>query len=114
MELPARGQRVRTLGLRLPPARMPMLQGTRPRKRWRYVGYYGPELMLCVGDARIGPVPQRWWAVALPGGELRERTTVGRGGVSVLPGAVEVASNGTRIHLALDESEGVELSLIHI
>jgi hypothetical protein len=110
MDLPVRGERVRTLGLRLPPARMPMLQGTRPRKRWRYVGYYGPELMLCVGDARIGPVPQRWWAVALPGGELRERTTVGRGGVSVLPGAVEVASNGTRIQLALDESDGVEIA----
>ena len=42
--------------------------GTRPLKRWRYVGVYTPELMLCVGDARIGGIPQRWWAVALPDG----------------------------------------------
>ena len=89
---------------------MPLLRGTRPRKRWRYVGYYAPELMLCVGDARIGPVPQRWWAVALPGGELHERTTIGRGGVSVERGAVEVERDGVRIHLTLEESDGVEIA----
>jgi hypothetical protein len=108
MELPVRGERVRSLGLKVPPARMPLFRGTRPRKRWRYVGYYGPELMLCAADARIGPVPQRWWAVAQPGGELRERTTIGRGGVSVERGAVDVESDGVRIHLTLEESGGVE------
>ena len=34
-------------GLALPPARMPLLQGGRPLKRWRYCGIYGEELMLC-------------------------------------------------------------------
>jgi hypothetical protein len=110
MDLPARGARVRSLGLRLPPTRMPLLRGTRPRKRWRYVGYYAPELMLCVGDARIGPVPQRWWAVATPDGELHERTTVGRGGVSVQPGAVSVETADVRIALTLEESQGVEIA----
>ena len=37
----------------LPPVRMPSRRGTRPLKRWRYVGVYGPELMLCVGSARV-------------------------------------------------------------
>ena len=101
---------MRALGLRIPPGRMPLLRGTRPRKRWRYVGYYGPELMLCVGDARIGPVPQRWWAIALPGGELHERTTVGRGGVSVERGGVRVEAGGVRIALELEESDGVEIA----
>ena len=110
MNLPVRGERVRSLGLKVPPARMPLFRGTRPRKRWRYVGYYGPELMLCVADARIGPVPQRWWAVAMPGGELHERTTIGRGGVSVERGAVEVERDGVRIHLTLEESDGVEIA----
>jgi hypothetical protein len=108
MNLPVRGEGVRSLGLRVPPARMPLFRGTRPRKRWRYVGYYGPDLMLCAADARIGPVPQRWWAVALPGGELHERTTIGRGGVSVEHGAVDVERDGVRIHLTLEESDGVE------
>jgi hypothetical protein len=110
MNLPVRGNAVRTLGLKVPPAKMPLFRGTRPRKRWRYVGYYGPELMLCAADARIGPVPQRWWAVALPGGELRERTTIGRGGVRVERGAVEVEHDGVRIHLTLEESGGVEIA----
>ena len=33
---------------------------------------YAPELMLCVGNARVAGVPQRWWAVALPDGRLFE------------------------------------------
>ena len=72
---PVRGPAVRGLGLRLPPARMAPLHRGRPLKRWRYVAVYGPELMLCVGDAHVAGVPQRWWAVALPDGTLRERTS---------------------------------------
>jgi len=108
MRLPVRGEAVRSLGLAVPPARMPMFRGTRPRKRWRYVGYYAPELMLCVGDARIGPVAQRWWAVATPDGALRERTTVGRGGVTVAPGGVAVMTDEVKVALVLHESGGVE------
>ena len=62
---------------------MPGWRGTRPLKRWRYVGVYTPELMLCVADARIGAVPQRWWAVAFPDGTLRGADHIGRGGVSI-------------------------------
>jgi hypothetical protein len=51
---------------------MPLLRSGRPLKRWRYVAVYSPELMLCVGDARIAGIPQRWWAVALPDGRLFE------------------------------------------
>jgi Protein of unknown function (DUF2804) len=107
---PTRGSAVRTLGLKLPPERMPAWRGGRPLKRWRYVGVYTPHVMLCVGDARIGPVPQRWWAVALPDGELRERTTFGRGGVTVSGSSVRVQARGVRIELELDESTGVEVA----
>jgi Protein of unknown function (DUF2804) len=110
MDLPVRGEAVRSLGLPVPPARMPMFRGTRPRKRWRYVGFYGPELMLCVADARIGPVPQRWWAVVLPDGQLYERTTIGRGSVTVGSGVVRVEAAAVRIHLELEESGGVEVA----
>jgi uncharacterized protein DUF2804 len=108
MDLPVRGEAVRALGLAVPPARMPLFRGTRPRKRWRYVGCYGPDLMLCVADARIGPVPQRWWAVALPDGQLHGRTTLGSGGVELRRGAVAVNCASVRIRLELDESGGVE------
>ncbi len=108
-ELPIRGAGVRDLDVPLPPDRLPAWRGGRPLKRWRYVGVYTPELMLCVGDAKIGPVPQRWWAVALPGGELRERTTFGSGGVTIEGSTVRVAAKGVRIELELEESAGMEI-----
>jgi Protein of unknown function (DUF2804) len=108
-QLPTRGPAVRKLDLPLPPARMPRWLGRRPLKRWRYVGVYARELMLCVGEARVGPVPQRWWAVATPDGELRERTTFGRGGVRLDGSAVGVRASGVSIDLELDEGDGVEV-----
>ncbi len=115
--LPVRGPAVRELGLRLPPARMAPLHRGRPLKRWRYLGVYGPELMLCVGDARVCGVPQRWWAVALPDGSLFERTTQRRGGVLLERGRVRVraAARATpvEIDLRLDEPDAMEVVSPH-
>ena len=74
------------------------------------MGVYTPELMLCVGEARVGPVPQRWWAVALPDGTLHERTTAAPGGVSLEGSHVRVAARGVRIDLELEEGPGVEVA----
>lgn len=107
--LPQRGPGVRALaGLPLPPDRMPGWRAGRPLKRWRYVGVYGPELMLCVGDVRVGPMPQRFWAVALPDGRVETRTTFGRGGVSLDGSRVRVDAGGVRVDVELDEDGGVE------
>lgn len=95
--LPIRGEAVRGLDLPLPPGRMPALRRGRPLKRWRYVAVYGPELMLCVGDARIAGVPQRWWAVALPDGRLFEGSR----------------ANPDIIDLAFEEGPGVEVVSPH-
>ncbi len=85
---------------------MPLVRHGRLLKRWRWVGVFTPELMLCVGDARIGPLPQRWWAVALPDRTLRGRTTVGPGGVELAPGRVRVRG---QIDLTFDEGDGVDV-----
>jgi hypothetical protein len=107
--LPQRGAGVRTLaGLPLPPARMPGWRAGRPLKRWRYVGVYGPELMLCAGDVRVGPMPQRFWAVALPDGRVHTRTTFGGGGVALGDSRVRVHAGGVHVDIALEEDGGVE------
>ena len=62
---------------------MAPFEAGRPLKRWRYVAAFGPELMLCAGDARIGPLRQRWWAIAEPGTELLERTSAGSAGLTL-------------------------------
>ena len=33
------------------------------RKKWRYVGFYGDEVMLCAAIARIGPFSHSFWSV---------------------------------------------------
>ena len=88
-ELPIRGAGVRELPVPLPPNHLPSWRGWRPLKRWRYVGVYTPEL--------------------LPGGELRERTTFGNGGVAIEGSTVRVEAKGVRIELLLEESPGMEI-----
>lgn len=61
----------------LKPDRLPMFRGLRPRKRWRYLGIYGPEVQACVGVARIGPGYQAFWAVHdRATGEFRDRAAL--------------------------------------
>jgi hypothetical protein len=75
---------------------MPLVRDRRPLKRWRYAAVYAPELMLCVGDARVAGMSQRWWAVALPDGSLHE---------GVRPDGV--------IEVQFDEGEGMEVVSPH-
>jgi hypothetical protein len=70
------------------------LKGGRPRKRWRYVGVFGDDLMACFGSVRIGVLPQAFWAV-LDSDGLRERTRF-------LPGAVELSERAVRVRGVAD------------
>lgn len=95
--------------LALPPGPMPSRQGLRPLKAWRYVGVYGPELMICIGAVRIGPARQAFWAVWDRGrGVLEERTKLGRGSVRLERGRARVSDGPVSIDLALEETGGVE------
>jgi hypothetical protein len=105
-DLPVRGAGVRELGLPLPPGRMPPLHARRPLKRWRWLGVFHPDLMLCVGDARVAGIPQRWWAVALPDGTLAE----GRRGARVDAGRAQVSGV---LDLELRLPDGVEVLSPH-
>lgn len=55
------------------------------QKSWQWAGAFGPELMLCVAQASVGPIGRSWWAV-WDGSRLREGTR----GVRVLPGRASV------------------------
>ncbi|MFT3863610.1 MAG: DUF2804 family protein [Solirubrobacterales bacterium] len=77
--------------LPLPPNPMPLWRDGALRKRWRYVGYYGEELMLCAARAEVGPTGQCFWALwdRERGREL-DRT-------SMRPGSREVILDGPRL-----------------
>lgn len=93
---------------------MPSHHRGRPLKAWRYVGVYGPELMLCLAIVRIGPARQQFWAVwDRIRGELRERTILGRGPVLLATGVASVRDRGIQIDLRLREGAGIETICPH-
>jgi hypothetical protein len=93
----------------LPPSPMPPRDGLRPLKAWRYIGVYGPELMLCAATVRIGPARQSFWAVwDRRAGRLYEHTVIGRGKVRLSHGRARVVDGGVTIELALEEVPGIE------
>lgn len=106
----------RPRSLALPPSAMALRRAGRPRKQWRYVGVFSDRLMLCAGLARVGPVPQAWWAVWDRHGEaLYERTVLVRPGrvVTLRDGSVAVRDGDLVIDLVLDEGPGVETVCAH-
>jgi hypothetical protein len=95
---------------------MPAVLDGRLRKRWRYVGVYGPRVMLCAGVAQIGVAFQAFWAVWDRDGQaLRERTRLlrGRRYVQVRPDSVEVRDGSVTISLRLAPGEPVETASEH-
>jgi hypothetical protein len=95
--------------LALPPAPMPGRVGLRPLKAWRYIGVFGPELMICVAAVRVGRARQSFWAVwDRQAGRLHERTSLGAGEVRLTPGSAHVAGRGITVSLTLEENAGVE------
>jgi hypothetical protein len=79
---------------------MPLLRKGRIRKRWRYIGVYGPELMLCAARAQIGPLWQSFWVVWDRRRGRRYAHT------STLPGSREVAMDGSLLRLDAGEVAG--------
>lgn len=87
---------------------MPLLRGGRQLKRWRYMGVYGPELMLCAGRARVGLVPQAFWAIVERGRPVRESTALGGRGVRFDGSRVLIEGAGVRVDVTVEEGGGVE------
>jgi hypothetical protein len=102
------GDRFERPDLPLPPARMPLLRGGRPRKRWRWVGAFGPDTMACATRVSIGGVPVAWWVV-WDGERLHERMHRRGGPVRMEPGHVRTAG----FDLRFEEGDGVEVVSPH-
>ncbi len=95
---------------------MPLLHGTRPLKRWRYVAVFCEELMACAAIVRVGPARHSFWAVlAREDSRLRERTRLlpRRGAVELSPGRMRVRDGGVALDFALEEDAGIEARCPH-
>jgi hypothetical protein len=90
---------------------MPLRRDGQLRKRWRYVGIFGEEVMLCAAKAQVGPLSQSFWVLW----ERRERrrhahTRLRPGGGEVMfdDGRVEIRSREVRASLSLGECTPIE------
>ncbi len=93
----------------LPPGPMPGRLGTRPLKRWRWVGCFDEQVLLCAAVAHVGPVPVGWWAVWDRRSRILAEHTVRRRGLVRLGGSrVQVQDGPVTIDLVLDEVAGIE------
>ena len=76
------------------PASLPPLDaGGQLRKRWRYVGVFGRELMLCAARAEVGPLGQSFWVMWDREDRRHEARTTLR------PGSREVTMDGPRLEI---------------
>ncbi len=88
---------------------MPSHRGLRPLQAWRYVGFFGPELMACVASVRIGATRQASYAVwDRADRRMYERTRLGRGLVELSRGHVRVRERFLILELAFEETDGIE------
>jgi hypothetical protein len=93
------------------PASLPLFDHGQLRKRWRYVGVFADELMLCAARAEVGPLSQSFWIFWNREGRRHDAHA------SLLPGSAEVKLDGPRLEidgpnlrasLRIGESEPVE------
>jgi hypothetical protein len=88
---------------------MPLVRGGRPLKRWRYVGCFDGDVMLCAAVAHVGPLAVAWWAIwDREQRTLAEHTLRRPKGVTVEPGRVRVDDGPVSIDLTIHETGGVE------
>ena len=109
--LPWRGPAADRPALALPPEPMPLVHARALRKRWRYVGVYSADLMLCAARASIGPFTQSFWAVwDRQARRSLDHTRLRPGGDEVrLDGPhVRIRARGLRADLVLGEGAPVE------
>jgi hypothetical protein len=91
--LPWRGPGPDRPDLPLPPGPMPLRRDGQLRKRWRYVGVFGAEVMLCAARAQVGPFSQSFWVLWDRKGGRRHS------GTSMRPGSRAVRMDGPRLEL---------------
>ncbi len=89
---------------------MPLLRDGLIRKRWRYFGVYGPELMLCAAAVQVGPLRQSFWSLWDREGRRQHGRTRLRpaGDVAMRGSGVEVNGDGVRARLTLGDAAPVE------
>ncbi len=95
---------------------MPLFRGSRPLKRWRYVGVFAKQFMICAASVQVGPAQQTFWAVfERASGAMTERTRMipRSGALDLTPGHLRIRDDAVLLDLALEEDDGFEATCLN-
>ena len=96
-DLPWRGPGEGRPDLPLPPGPMPVFRHGVMRKKWRYIGFFGDEVMLCAGQVLIGPFKHTFWSLwDRQTGDVFEHT-------QLRPGMPEVRMEGNYVEISAED-----------
>jgi hypothetical protein len=98
------------------PESLTLFRGSRPLKRWRYVGVFGEQFMICAASVQVGPARQTFWAVfERASAAMTERTRMipRRGALDLTPGRLRIRDDAVLLDLALEEDDGIEAKCPH-
>lgn len=84
------------------PASLSLFEQRQLRKRWRYIGLFAEELMLCAARAEVGPLTQSFWVLLDRGSGQQWNHT------ALLPGSKEVTMDGPQLEI---DAPGLRASL---
>jgi hypothetical protein len=81
------------------------------RKKWRYVGVYGEDLMICAAVVQVGPLTQTFWAIwDRTTKTLYDATHQRNAAVQVPDGRLLVKDGDVEINLTLEVTPGFEVT----
>lgn len=95
------------------PASLPLFEQRQLRKRWRYVGVFAEEVMLCAARAEVGPMTQSFWVLLERASRRQWSHTAVRPGsreVTMEGPRLEIDGPGLRASLRLGEVEPIEVT----
>jgi hypothetical protein len=100
----------RPTGVPLPPDPMPLLRSRTLLKRWHYVSFWSPELLLCAARVHVGPIVQEYWGLLdRPEKRFRQRTHYLRRRVALLPRKVTVEDGDVSVDLPFEPDDEFEV-----
>lgn len=111
LDRPYRGSAAdRPVGVPLPPEPMPLLRAGTLLKRWHYVTFWSPQLLLCAAQVHVGPIFQEYWGVLDRGDRtFRQRTNYFSRRVLLLPTRLTVAERDIAVDLPFEPDDVFEV-----
>jgi hypothetical protein len=111
LDRPYRGSGAdRPVGVPFPPEAMPFYWAGTLLKRWHYVAFWSPEVVLCANQVHIGPIAQEYWGVLdRTASHFVQRTNYVTRRVAVSPARLAIVERDVGVELPIRPDDEFEV-----